>query len=204
MDGTKEVTTPICTSVILTEDDGAPKFDPATYLKLVGTLQYFAFTCPDISIAVNKLLQFMHAPFDVHWQALKHLLHYLKGTIHHDLYLHCHCPLVLIAFLESDWGEVYTKGHSTTISLIYLGKILSHGCLLAISRSLDLQLKSSTQLWIMHQLSYHGLKISYVNLVYLSSIHQPSTVTTRVILTSCKSSLSLAHETCHLGLSFYL
>jgi len=120
MDGAKEVTTPLSTSTILAEDDSAPKVDPTQYRKLFGSLQYLAFTRPDISFVVNKLSQFMHSPSDIHWQTLKRLLRYLKGTVYHGLFVNRNSSIMLNAFSDSDWGGVSTKGRSTTAYLIYL------------------------------------------------------------------------------------
>ncbi|KAJ9555944.1 hypothetical protein OSB04_010558 [Centaurea solstitialis] len=96
-------------------------FSPVT----TGPLQYFAFTCPVISFAVNKLSQFMHQPTQTHWQALKHLLRYLKGTIYHGFFLRKNSPLELNAFSDSNW-RVSSAGRSTTAYVIYLdGNIIS-------------------------------------------------------------------------------
>ncbi|KAJ9567984.1 hypothetical protein OSB04_003950 [Centaurea solstitialis] len=93
------------------------------YLPIIygGSLQYLAFTRPDISFAINKLSQFMHAPRQAHWQSLKRVLRYLKGTIHHGLFLNRHSPLTLSVFSDSDWGGVNDVGRSTTAYLLYLG-----------------------------------------------------------------------------------
>ena len=40
------------------------------------------WTRPDITFTVNKLCKYMSNPGAVHWQALKHLIRYLKGTQH--------------------------------------------------------------------------------------------------------------------------
>lgn len=40
MDGAKEVTTALSSSISLAEKDGAPKVDPTSYRKCVDTLQY--------------------------------------------------------------------------------------------------------------------------------------------------------------------
>src|SRR3979490_236413 len=42
-------------------------------------------TRPDIAYAVGVLGRFNHNPGPRHWLAVKHLLHYLKGTIDHKL-----------------------------------------------------------------------------------------------------------------------
>ncbi|GJZ13146.1 retrovirus-related pol polyprotein from transposon RE1 [Tanacetum coccineum] len=41
---------------------GSPLVDATPYRRLVGSLQYLAITRPDVSFAVNRLSQFMHAP----------------------------------------------------------------------------------------------------------------------------------------------
>ena len=121
MDGAKPVLTPLCSSETLKLDDGTPRVDPSPYRKLVGSLQYLAFTRPDISFAVNKLSQFMHDPSQTHWQALKRLLRYLKGTLYHGLFLNKKSRMELTAFSDSDWGGVSTAGRSTTAYILYLG-----------------------------------------------------------------------------------
>ncbi|GJZ73000.1 putative RNA-directed DNA polymerase [Tanacetum coccineum] len=53
-------------------------------LRVVGSLQYVTLSRPDIVFAVNKVCQFMHAPTENHWSAVKRILHYLHGTVEHD------------------------------------------------------------------------------------------------------------------------
>ena len=48
-----------------------------TYRSTVGGLQYLCMTRPDISFAVNKACQFLAAPTDVHWSAMKRILRYV-------------------------------------------------------------------------------------------------------------------------------
>lgn len=63
----------------------------------------------------------MHDPRQTHWQSLKRVLRYLKGTIHHGLFLQRHSPLTLSAFSDSDWGGVNDAGRSITAYVLYLG-----------------------------------------------------------------------------------
>ncbi|CAH1437748.1 unnamed protein product [Lactuca virosa] len=126
MEGAKDVTTPLSATEPLSITDQSPTVDATPYRKLIGYLQYLSFTRPDISFAINKLSQFMHNPRQTHWQALKRVLRYLKGTIHHGLVLNRNSSLTLSVFSDFDWGGVHSAGRSTTTYLLYLGtKIVS-------------------------------------------------------------------------------
>nr|KAJ0187038.1 hypothetical protein LSAT_V11C900460840 [Lactuca sativa] len=72
----------------------------------------------------------MHSPSEIHWKALKRVLHYVKVTIHgmylkcgsslelkvfsNGMYLKRGSSLELKAFSNSDWGGIMHGGHSTT------------------------------------------------------------------------------------------
>ena len=51
------------------------------YLSAIGALIYLA-TCthPDIAFPVNLLARYSSAPTRRHWNGIKHILQYLKGT----------------------------------------------------------------------------------------------------------------------------
>ena len=51
------------------------------YCEAIGSLMYVAIaTRPDISFAVSCLSQFLENLGEAHWQAVKHVFHYLAGT----------------------------------------------------------------------------------------------------------------------------
>lgn len=77
----KSVHTPMSASELITLSDGTHLTDATRYRRVLGRLQYLSFTRPDIAYAVNKLSQFMQAPSDLHWKAMKRVLRYLRGTI---------------------------------------------------------------------------------------------------------------------------
>jgi len=68
------VSTPMSSSESLMLNDDTPSHDATEYRKVIGKLQYLSFTRPDVSYSVNKLSQFMHAPSESHWRAIKRLI----------------------------------------------------------------------------------------------------------------------------------
>jgi hypothetical protein len=80
----KLVGTPMIVSQHLTTD-GNPFHSLTTYQFLVGALQYLTITRPDITHVVNSISQFMHALSEHHFQAVKRIPRYIKGTLHFGL-----------------------------------------------------------------------------------------------------------------------
>ena len=51
------------------------------YLSAIGALMYLAnYTRPDIAFSVNLLARYNSAPTKRHWNEIKHILRYLRGT----------------------------------------------------------------------------------------------------------------------------
>lgn len=83
MSSCKSVSTPLPISEKLSITSGlslGPE-DSTRYRSIVRALQYLTLTRPDISFSVNKVCQFLHSPTIAHWEAVKLILRYLKGTL---------------------------------------------------------------------------------------------------------------------------
>jgi hypothetical protein len=52
---------------------------------MVGILNYLTTTKPDVSYYVSVLSQFMEKPHEIHWNAAKVVLRYLKGTLDYGI-----------------------------------------------------------------------------------------------------------------------
>ena len=70
----KPVSTPLAVGTRLTLHDWAPPVNATLYRQVVGGLKHLHMTWPDISFAVNKLSQFMHALSEHHWGAVQRFL----------------------------------------------------------------------------------------------------------------------------------
>jgi hypothetical protein len=121
MDGAKDVTTPLFTSVSLKLADSSSSVDSTEYRRVIGALQYLSLTRPDISFAVNKLSQFMHSPTQTHWTATKRLLRYLKNTIFHGINIRKTSSPTLTCFSDADWAGSLDDRKSTSAYLLFLG-----------------------------------------------------------------------------------
>jgi hypothetical protein len=89
---TKPATTPIVPGASYNKTDApsdataAAHMNKTPYREAVGSLMYTAVaTRPDITFAISTLSQFLDNPGEVHWEAVKHVFHYLSGTKHHSL-----------------------------------------------------------------------------------------------------------------------
>jgi hypothetical protein len=128
MDSAKPCSTPFSTSDTLSKFDGNPMADPHTYRSIVGALQYAIITRPDISYVINKASQFMHSPTDEHWNGVKRILRYLKGTLFYGLHIRVNSSFDLHAYSDADWAGCPDDRRSTSGFYVFLGSnLLSWG-----------------------------------------------------------------------------
>ncbi|GKB66448.1 retrovirus-related pol polyprotein from transposon TNT 1-94 [Tanacetum coccineum] len=84
------------------------------YASAVGSVMYtMVCTRPDIAHAVGVVSRFMSNPGREHWEAVKWLLRYLKGTSKATLCF-SRKEVVLEGFSDSDYGGSLDSGKSTT------------------------------------------------------------------------------------------
>ncbi|KAL7277877.1 hypothetical protein ACG7TL_008824 [Trametes sanguinea] len=76
------------------------------YHVLVGSLNYIAVgSHPDISFAMQQLAQFLDCYGPTHWEAMKCIVRYIKGTRTLKLVLGGSSVTMLIGYSDSDWGR---------------------------------------------------------------------------------------------------
>ena len=87
LEDTKPLSTPIDSNTHLLKDDcpitikDKQEMKNVPYRKIIGTLNWLAVgSCPDIAFVVGQLAQFLENPGQIHWEAAKQVVRYLKMT----------------------------------------------------------------------------------------------------------------------------
>jgi hypothetical protein len=115
--------TPVDTSSKLSSD-GEPFSDAPLYRRLAGALQYLTLTRPELSYAVQQACLFMHDPRVPHYNHVKRILRYLKGTLDHGLHINNSSPTTLTAYSDADWAGCPDTRRSTSGYCVFLGNNL--------------------------------------------------------------------------------
>lgn len=104
MAGCKPAVTPLETGCVSQSKTGTPLDDVQSYQKLVGKLIYLSHTRPDICYDVSYVSQFMHAPTNIHLQAVMRILRYLKGAPGQGLFFGKSGDRSIQVYTDADWG----------------------------------------------------------------------------------------------------
>jgi histone deacetylase 1/2 len=119
------ISTPMSSSDKLSSTDGTPLSpeESTRYRSVVGGLQYLTMTRPDLSFAINKVCQYLHAPSCTHWSAVKRILRYVKATLSDGLLLRRPTASsdLLSAFSDADWAGDSDDRRSTGGYAIFYG-----------------------------------------------------------------------------------
>ncbi|PRQ17740.1 putative RNA-directed DNA polymerase [Rosa chinensis] len=107
MEKSNSVRNPIVPGFKLMKDEGGVKVDATMYKQIVGSLMYLTATRPDLMYVVSLISRFMSSPTELHMQAAKRVLRYLKGTINLGVLYRRNGEEKLEAFTDSDYaGDV--------------------------------------------------------------------------------------------------
>nr|KYP44486.1 Retrovirus-related Pol polyprotein from transposon TNT 1-94 [Cajanus cajan] len=117
----KPIKTPMVAGLKLQPLEGTAHYEITQYRSIVGSLQYITITRPEIAFSVNKVCQYMQAPRNPHWMAVKRILRYLCGTLNTSLHLIKSPDFSIKGFCDADWGSNLEDRKSTTGYVIYLG-----------------------------------------------------------------------------------
>ena len=94
-------------SKVCSDENSRELVNPKGYREIVGSLIHaMTGTRPDLCYAITKLSQFMSKPTQAHLGIAKHVLRYIKGTLHYGLKFNkSNEPLKLFGYCDSDWAN---------------------------------------------------------------------------------------------------
>jgi histone deacetylase 1/2 len=123
MENCRATSTPLATTERLACETGTTlgTEDSFRYRSIVGGLQYLTLTRPDLSFAVNKVCQFLSQPTDVHWEAVKRILRYVKGTLDMGLRIRKSPSTDVSIYTDADWAGCVDDRRSTSGYAVYIG-----------------------------------------------------------------------------------
>ena len=85
------------------------------YLSAIGALMYLAnCTRPDIAFSVNLLARYSSAPTRRHWNGIKHILRYLRGTVDMGLFYQHGSNPQLVGYADAGYLSDPHRGRSQT------------------------------------------------------------------------------------------
>ena len=99
------------------DEVGKGQMSKIPYNNAVGSLMYLMVcTRPDIAYALGKVSRYMANPGKVHWEAVKWILRYVKGTVDYALAFGSHTAqsLNIVGYVDADYAQDLDRRRSTT------------------------------------------------------------------------------------------
>jgi hypothetical protein len=126
MENSRPAKTPLLAGVNLPPipPDASPAnpADKLMYQRIVGSLMYaMVATRSDLAFAVSAVGQFASNPQKDHWNAINHILRYLRGSAEYTLVYSEEGTLAFAGYTDADWGGNLPDRRSTSGNIFTLG-----------------------------------------------------------------------------------
>lgn len=121
MEDSKIVNTLMLTSLKLSKEKKDNLVDPSYFKSLIRSIRYLTATRPYIVFSVGVLSHYMDSPSQIHLQATKRILCYIKGTVDGGIFYNCTNDFALFGFSDSDWAGDVGDRKSTFGYVFYIG-----------------------------------------------------------------------------------
>ena len=121
MDNCNPSQTPLPEGLLLPKHSDSPPVDATLYRMLVGKLLFLTKTRPDISYAVSVVSRFMQSPQDIHLQAAKHILRYIRRFPDLGLSFQKGDSNCLRGYTDADYGQDLDDRISVGAYIFFLG-----------------------------------------------------------------------------------
>lgn len=120
MSKSKAISTPVAPGLKLHSDAEGTLVEENYFKQIVGSLMYLTATRPDLTFATSLISRYMSCPTELHLQAAKRILRYLKGTVDFGIFYtkSAQCG-DLKAYTDSDYaGDV--EDRKSTSGYVFL------------------------------------------------------------------------------------
>ncbi|GJW19529.1 retrovirus-related pol polyprotein from transposon TNT 1-94 [Tanacetum coccineum] len=121
MDLSDPVDTPMVDRLKLDEDLMGTPVDQTRFRGMVGSLMYLTASRPDLVFAVCMCARYQAKPTKKHFEAIKRVFRYLKGTINMGLWYPKDNAMSLTAYADADHAGCQDSRRSTSGSAQFLG-----------------------------------------------------------------------------------
>lgn len=98
-----EVNSPIIPDFKISKDEDGITVNDTYFKQLVGSLMYLTATRPDMMFVTSLISRYMAKPTELHLQAVKRALRYLKGIVNYGIHYKRGGDGKLLAFTDSDY-----------------------------------------------------------------------------------------------------
>jgi len=113
------VSNPIVPGVKLSKKGGGAEVDITLYKQMIGSLMYLTVTRPDLMFAVCLASRYMSAPTEAHFQVVKRILRYIKGTMEFGILYRRGGDEKVLSYTDSDYaGDLDDR--KSTLGFVFL------------------------------------------------------------------------------------
>ncbi|GJT20902.1 hypothetical protein Tco_0890839 [Tanacetum coccineum] len=144
---------PMVDRLKLDEDLMGIPVDQTRFRGMVGSLMYLTASRPDLVFAVCMCARYQAKPTKKHFEAIKHVFRYLKGTINMGLWYPKDNAMSLTAYADADHAGCQDSRRSTSGSAQFLG-----------DRLVSWSSKKQRILWMRSQLKDYGFDFNKIPL----------------------------------------
>lgn len=110
MENCNSVSNPMVPGSKMDMDEGGERVDETFYKQIIGSLMYITNTRPGLQFSVSLLSRFMSKPTQLHVQAAKRVLRYLRGTVDFGIWYKRGGNGELQVYTDSDFaGDVESR-----------------------------------------------------------------------------------------------
>jgi hypothetical protein len=156
----KPILIPLEQTMKLSADEGDLMEDTTMYICIVGSLIYMTITRPDLSYAVGVVSQFMQTPRKPHYDAMRHILKYIKHILQCGIFYEAKSQLQVHGYTDVDWAGNVSYRKSTSDFMFSFGSG-------AISWS---NKKQPTITLLSMEAKYRGATITACEIVWLQKL----------------------------------